>query len=72
MNHICPYCNGLKVLEIICPSCGTVLDDCGTLQETLGPYAPYEESTLSNAQFDCAHQVYCQKCEIKYFYTLPE
>ncbi|MBS3900464.1 MAG: hypothetical protein KGZ54_00385 [Dethiobacter sp.] len=71
MNHICPYCNGLKALEIQCPSCGTTLDDCGTLQEALGPYAPYEESALKHAHFDCVHQTYCQKCGIEYIYTLP-
>jgi len=71
MNYICPYCNGLKALEINCPSCDTTLDDCGTLQDARGPYAPYEEGRLVHAQFDCVHQVYCQKCETEYVYTLP-
>lgn len=70
-HHICPYCNGLKAIELHCPACGTPMDDCGTLQEALGPYAPYEENSLVHAQFDCVHQLYCHICDVEYFYTIP-
>ncbi|WP_040378881.1 hypothetical protein [Dethiobacter alkaliphilus] len=72
MKQICRYCNGLEALEICCPACDGQLQDCGTLQEALGPYAPYEENSMVHAQFDCAHQVYCPNCNIEYLYSVPD
>lgn len=68
---ICPYCNGLASLEIHCPACGSLMEDSGTLQEMLGPYAPYEENSLVNAQFCCVHQVYCRNCDTEYLLSIP-
>ncbi|MDW7652107.1 MAG: hypothetical protein SCK29_07250 [Bacillota bacterium] len=70
-EQICPYCNGLSPLEILCPACSTPMDDCGTLQEALGPYAPYEENSLVHARFDCVHQVFCPNCRIEYLLSVP-
>ena len=70
-EHICPYCNGLMPLELCCPACGSTMADCGTLQEALGPYAPYEENNLVHAQYGCAHQVFCHNCEIEYLFSVP-
>jgi hypothetical protein len=71
-KQICPYCIGLFPLEMNCPACASLLTDCGTLQEALGPYAPYEENSLVHAQFDCVHQVFCCSCDVEYFYSVPE
>jgi len=69
---ICPYCNGLRALETVCPACGEALRDCGTLQEALGPYAPYEENALVHMQYGCVHQVYCRNCDTEYLYTVAD
>jgi hypothetical protein len=72
VNSICPYCNGLFPLEICCPSCGSMMEDRGTLQEMLGPYAPYEENSLVHNQFGgCVHQVVCVECGTEYMLTVP-
>jgi alkylhydroperoxidase/carboxymuconolactone decarboxylase family protein YurZ len=70
-QHICPYCNGMEVLEMHCPACKQLLNDCGTLQEALGPYAPYEENSFVNGQFECIHQVFCSNCNVEYHFTVP-
>ncbi len=70
--RICPYCNGLEPLNIVCPACGSLMKDTGTLQEILGPYSPYEENSLIHEQYGCTHQVYCENCAAEYFYTVPE
>lgn len=70
MSGICPYCNGLIPLAVSCPSCGTPMDDQGTLQEELGPYAPYEENTLIHSRPGCAHRVYCPNCRTAYYYSV--
>jgi hypothetical protein len=70
-QQICPYCNGLREIVLECPACGTMMSDCGTLQESLGPYAPYEENSLVHMQYDCTHQLFCSNCQIEYFYTVP-
>lgn len=68
--QICPYCNGLKALEIACPSCNNIMRDAGTLQEALGPYSPYEENSLIHQQFGCVHRLFCDTCNSEYMFTV--
>ncbi|NLZ38632.1 MAG: hypothetical protein GX893_03380 [Firmicutes bacterium] len=70
-NRICPYCNGLYELKISCPNCGSCLEDCGALQEMLGPYAPYEENSLLMGNDFCIHQLYCHQCQTILQYSVP-
>lgn len=42
MNHICPVCNGLVILEEYCPNCREIIAETTTARENLEPYAPYE------------------------------
>ncbi|MBS4021965.1 MAG: hypothetical protein KGZ79_06045 [Dethiobacter sp.] len=70
MENICPYCNGFETLSICCPACGRVMEDIGTLQDSLGPYSPHEENSLVHAQYGCVHQVFCQNCQQEYFYSV--
>jgi hypothetical protein len=46
------------------------MDDQGTLQEELGPYAPFEENTLIHSRPGCAHRVYCPNCRTAYYYSV--
>ena len=70
MESICPHCNGFSDIKIHCPACSNLLSDHGTLQETLGPYAPYEENSASHNKYGCVHQVFCYNCQTEYFYTV--
>lgn len=70
-EHLCVYCNGLSVLYINCPACKSRMEDCGALQNVLGPYAPYEENELTMSRDGCMHQVYCPLCDLKYNLTIP-
>jgi hypothetical protein len=72
MMDICPYCNGMEELLLHCPSCSIAMDDCGTLQESLGPYAPFEENSLVHAQFGCTHRLFCHNCRVEYYFTVPD
>ncbi len=70
MENICPYCNGLFPLTVPCPSCGTVMDDQGTLQEELGPYSPYVENIQIHSFPGCVHRVFCPHCQAALYYTV--
>lgn len=69
-EHICPYCNGLDTLIMLCPACGAPMEDGGTLQEALGPYSPHEENSLVHGQYGCVHQVVCRICTVDYLFTV--
>ncbi|HHX74636.1 MAG TPA: hypothetical protein GX699_07015 [Firmicutes bacterium] len=68
---MCPLCNGIAQLRLCCPACGGLLCDSGALQESLGPYAPYEENSALHGPAGCTHQVYCPFCATVYLFTLP-
>ncbi len=70
--QICPYCNGLIILAVPCPSCAAVMTDNGTVQEELGPYSPYEENSLINQQDGCVHKLFCDKCNKECTFTVIE
>lgn len=66
---ICPVCNGLEEIEFTCPNCSNDTDDCGLINNYLGPYSPYDEtySILSANDTDreneiCIHLVSCPLC----------
>ncbi|MFJ8263856.1 hypothetical protein ACIQ4I_18270 [Rummeliibacillus sp. NPDC094406] len=68
---ICPVCNSLKVLEINCPNCGTLLENDGKVADFLDPYSHYEdEETVKmgdgypNTAKDqiCPHLMVCHNC----------
>ena len=70
-DHICPFCNGLYELKVSCPYCGSSMEDCGTLQEMLGPYSPYEENSLLMGNHSCIHQLYCHHCQAQLQFSVP-
>ncbi len=70
MSYYCPICNGLQSLSAQCPKCLTSAEDCGRMDDYLGPYSPYrqaEDISLSNGYADvqnhvCIHCGYCAEC----------
>ncbi|WP_102693879.1 hypothetical protein [Rummeliibacillus pycnus] len=68
---MCPVCNSLKVVEIDCPNCSTLLKNDGKVADFMDPYSHYEdEETVkmgdgySNTAKDqiCPHLMVCQNC----------
>jgi hypothetical protein len=59
-----------ETLSVGCPSCGTLMQDVGTLQEELGPYSASEENSLAHSQYGCAHQLFCENCAASFYYTV--
>lgn len=70
MSYICPICNGLDQLHVVCSKCSHLLDDHGKIDDLWGPYSPYREIDdlkLTNGFEDvknhqCIHIVSCPHC----------
>ncbi|CUH97859.1 hypothetical protein P22_4006 [Propionispora sp. 2/2-37] len=67
MELICPICNGLQSLKAVCPQCGQLLLDGGTIEDYWGAYSPYvDKDTLHTNQYGeqkyCVHLIYCPEC----------
>ncbi len=80
MDYGCPVCNGLTAIAASCGSCGTVMEDLGRSDESLGPYAPYrpiDDMKLTNGYNDlsahrCVHQIYCPQCKQTMLHSVDE
>lgn len=79
MESGCPICNGLLQLSESCPSCGTPMEDCGSIENYTDPYGPYEEqeaehlhSTSKTCTGDnqCVHFLQCPNCDESLTYTV--
>lgn len=75
---ICPVCNALSLLDVLCPKCGSAAEDEGRWSDWIGPYAPYEPtiSTAANmaATADetiCQHSVHCISCQFPFTVDVP-
>lgn len=70
MSTMCPVCNGMQVLSVRCPKCGSAATDDGRLNDYLGPYSPYrpiDDIGLTNGFLDvqnhrCTHVAHCPEC----------
>ncbi|MBB6454652.1 hypothetical protein HNQ94_003141 [Salirhabdus euzebyi] len=69
--HVCPLCNGLKVLQKNCQSCQQEMDDNGRLIDFFDDYSPYledEDAKLvdgymnSKKEHICVHVFHCHSC----------
>lgn len=72
---LCPVCNGIRVLNAICPVCEACLIDDGRVLDQTDPYTPYlplNDNTghLSASRGDecCEHSCHCGNCglEVKF------
>lgn len=68
---VCPLCNGLASVSILCPKCQAHLDDHGKITDYLDDYSSYldidmtkmvdgDSESLENDQ--CLHYFYCNHC----------
>ncbi|MEN6413258.1 MAG: hypothetical protein ABFC84_10960 [Veillonellales bacterium] len=65
MEKVCPICNALAEVDEKCPLCGNRLADGGSLQNYLGSYSPYVESStiqLDISEHYCVHLLVCENC----------
>jgi len=70
MSYMCPVCNGITNLNMLCPVCYQQLADCGRIDQIWEPYSPYREIDdikLTNGYHDfvnhqCVHLASCPNC----------
>ncbi|WP_045519913.1 hypothetical protein [Neobacillus niacini] len=73
---ICPICNGLRDVYLLCAHCGEQMLDSGRLMDFYDDYSPYMEIDLmkmedgypdTNTDQKCPHLyqcLFCQKDEV--------
>ncbi|GFN31251.1 hypothetical protein [Paenibacillus xylaniclasticus] len=65
---LCAVCNGIRMLDAVCPSCSGTAGDRGPVSDWMGPYAPYEPIEVDYAanqmegKGTCRHAAYCPHC----------
>lgn len=60
---ICPYCNGMETVRLLCSVCGNKLIDYGKTIDYVDSYSPYEEiDRKEDKDPQCIHTLYCQFC----------
>lgn len=74
MNYVCPLCNLLKKIQVICEQCQEPMEDCGKAIDYFDQYSAYENiSTLKLADGDieslknntCLHLFFCSACFVE-------
>ncbi|AFV11193.1 hypothetical protein Tph_c09640 [Thermacetogenium phaeum DSM 12270] len=74
MTTGCPVCNGLTPIEETCPSCGALMEDCGSMADLSDPYGPYEEKRENIAGYTgdnlCLHFLQCPNCDESISHTV--
>lgn len=61
MTKICPLCNKIKDLSIICKNCGNTMVNMGRVQDYSDPYGP--QDPINDAEEYCIHLFKCENCE---------
>ena len=68
---ICPLCNGLREMYLLCTNCGEQMLDSGRLIDFFDDYSPYMEIDLmkmedgipdTNSGQKCPHLYTCPSC----------
>jgi len=68
MEILCPCCNGIIEYSLICPDCGHIMEDNGSMKDYYGPYSPYleqdeyEPAEIRKGDNDCIHLFHCPVC----------
>ncbi|MED4206036.1 hypothetical protein [Neobacillus mesonae] len=69
---ICPVCNGLRDVSLICSNCGEPMLESGRLMDYYDDYSPYMEIDLMKledgypdtyAGHKCPHLYRCPRCQ---------
>lgn len=67
MDKICPLCNGLGVVEMLCDNCNSSMSDIGPMENFFDDYSAdlgkeiTDELTNSNRE-NCVHIFKCMQC----------
>ena len=68
---ICPLCNGLTELSLVCPNCSHFMQDQGRLADFFDDYSPYMPIDLMKLEDgyphdfkngECPHIFLCPNC----------
>ncbi|MDP4083960.1 MAG: hypothetical protein Q8934_05010 [Bacillota bacterium] len=68
---ICPICNGLRMIHLICKDCGNPMLESGKLMDYYDDYSPYMEIDLMKledgfedtySKHKCPHLFRCPNC----------
>lgn len=68
---ICPLCNGLRAIKIICERCGNEMNDRGKVMDYYDDYSPYMDIDVMKmedgypdtySQHKCPHLYSCLNC----------
>lgn len=67
MEFLCPLCNGLAKMNIVCGKCGSDMEDKGRIQDYYDDYSPYLNYGLTDLQDGepddiCQHIFCCPVC----------
>lgn len=71
MSTICPICNGLESVYIVCKRCGHHVEDAGRYMDYFDNYSAYLEiddkkktDGIANdyVQAQCPHLLFCPHC----------
>lgn len=68
MDLICPLCNGLYKINIICPLCFSSMKDSGPVVNYLDDYSPYLLDDITSkvdgvSSNKCVHLFKCSRCK---------
>ncbi|WP_078552591.1 hypothetical protein [Bacillus alkalicellulosilyticus] len=78
---ICPICNGLESVNLLCESCQGPVEDRGRLMDLFDDYSPYldiEGMKMINGIPDdqklheCTHVLVCPTCGTEQLYIVKE
>ncbi|MDQ0162966.1 hypothetical protein [Aeribacillus alveayuensis] len=78
---ICPLCNGLKELKMVCPECQNVIKDNGKATDYFDDYSAYMDIDImklfdglpqSLEKHQCVHFIYCSNCGYEQYYIVKE
>jgi hypothetical protein len=67
MDLVCPLCNGLKNIEVLCNICNKNMNDGGIVSDYYDDYSPYLPISITGRidgypSSQCVHLFYCTKC----------
>lgn len=69
---ICPVCNGLREVFLLCSNCGEAMIESGRLMDYYDDYSPYMEIDLMKLEDGypdnysghmCVHLYRCSRCQ---------
>ncbi|WP_243186783.1 hypothetical protein [Clostridium muellerianum] len=60
MEKVCPVCNGLSAVNLLCERCKGTMEDMGRVQDYTDPYACQQE--INDGINYCLHLFKCKQC----------